>query len=500
MRKHMILAAIAATALCTSCSNEDGLPVQGKEINFTINKLVSTRATTTGTTTTFDDGDVITIYSSGLFEKDMEGAKYTVNGTSLVADENNTTIYHFNGTKEATFYAFYPQSAISDATKAEVTIVAEQETKDNFEDYDLMTSTTTKGNVEIVPLTPFKHRLALVKVDVSAMNSTHTINSITINDVKPTATWTFSSNAVASSGDAINVIMKEESTGNYAAIIPAQKLTGNVIAIDAKDNNGLDHVYYYTPSSEVEFAEGTSNKITLKLSGYQQVSATITKDVAWGNGVSKDDNVTERQLVLISDDKGNLSEVPTEISDLSNATANSWYQFRNTKATTSFSYESSMLKISASDKYWYNGHLGFRVDPQVIKDSYGRKFTISFTAKTGATSGTNQLRVAAMRIARPDNKNYLHFKNTEKGTGLNNIAIATEPATYTTTIDFNYISRIDNGEGQDPTYSQGVNVTDFPNATNTTDDDFEDVVIYFAPDAINVDFYINNITVKEKID
>lgn len=494
MKKHMILAAIAATALCTSCSNEDDLPVQGKEINFTINKLVSTRATTTDNTTTFDNDDIITIYSSGLFEKEMEGAKYKVNSTNLVADESNTTIYHFNGTKEATFYAFYPQSAISDATSAAVTIEDDQSNENfNFETYDLMTSTTKKGNVSTVPLEAFKHRLALVKVDASAMNTTHTINSITINNVLPTATWTFSSDNMTTSGTAINVTMKKESDGNYIAIIPAQKLAGNVIAIEATDNNRLNHVYYYTPSSEVEFAAGTSNKITLKLSGYQQVSATITSTSDWTETDKGTSDLEERQLVLISESQGTFSAAnpgPTsKVPFDANIAENEWY-FCTNGTSTDWKYDSTnngFSVISENKSGWYNTHLGFRLSKELIQQSYGKRFLVKCTFSvpenqlTGLRIGVMQINKAAYDGA--SGEGYHHFQiDAYRGYKTFNTAGNCE-----CTIDFNYLSTTD----------QDSKFPETPNANSESD--YDDVVLYFAAGTINTaaTYYVNNITVKE---
>lgn len=293
MKKHFILAAMAVAAIFAGCSNENEenlMPNEGAPVNFVIDGPV-TRTTTNADTgvTSFVENDKIAIYSNGL-PNEMVGAVFTVgSGGALTGDAS----YTFNGVDGAFFYAYYPTTATGSTTNVAFTVAADQSAANALDTSDFMTATTSvpEAKADAIPLA-FKHRLTLVKVALSGI----TANRVEINNVMPTATWTYSTDNVATSGDAITITMG--SKGNeYWAVIPAQTInTGTVLFTITADGK----TYTYTPTvSNITFNEGKAKKFALALASTGDgtlVSLSTDMEAAWG----KEEG----------DESGNITEVP----------------------------------------------------------------------------------------------------------------------------------------------------------------------------------------------
>ncbi|MGN0309841.1 MAG: fimbrillin family protein, partial [Bacteroides sp.] len=113
MKKHIILAAVAALATFTACSNEDEEEPQvpGAEVYFTINNTVTRAVTDANGLTTFKDNDLVYIYSKGLYAQEMNGVEFKVSGTNLTPTSSDVT-YRYNGTKGATFTAYHYNNGV----------------------------------------------------------------------------------------------------------------------------------------------------------------------------------------------------------------------------------------------------------------------------------------------------------------------------------------------------------------------------------------------------
>lgn len=294
MKKHFILAAMAVAAIFAGCSNENEenlMPSEGAPVNFVIDGPV-TRTTTDATTgvTSFVEGDKIAIYSDGL-QNEMAGAVFTVGGGGALTGNAS---YSFNGLSGANFYAYYPETAKGDAASAEFTVAADQSAEGAFGASDFMTAKKNVGAAtsDAISLS-FAHRLTLVKVALSGI----TASKVEINNVQPTATWTYSTDAVATSGNATTIRMGLNGI-EYWAVIPAQTVnTGTVLfTITAGDGK----VYTYTPTvSSIIFNEGKAKKFALALASTGDgtlVSLSTDMEAAWG----KEEG----------DESGNITEVP----------------------------------------------------------------------------------------------------------------------------------------------------------------------------------------------
>lgn len=294
MKKHFILAAMAVAAIFASCSNENEenlMPGEGAPVNFVIDGPV-TRTTTDATSgvTSFVEGDKIAIYSDGL-QNEMAGAVFTVGGGGALTGNAS---YSFNGLSGANFYAYYPETAKGDAASAEFTVATDQSVANALDTSDFMTATNNVGAAIPDPISlSFKHRLTLVKVALSGI----TASKVEINNVKPTATWTYATDLVATSGEATTIRMGLKGS-EYWAVIPAQTVnTGTVLfTITAGDGK----VYTYTPTvSSIIFNEGKAKKFALALASTGDgtlVSLSTDMEAAWG----KEEG----------DESGNITEVP----------------------------------------------------------------------------------------------------------------------------------------------------------------------------------------------
>ena len=437
MKKHLFFAACLATALFSACKNNEVEQLtsnEGTKVSFAINRDVA-RATTTvadsKTTTTFEDNDIITLYSKGLLTE-IAGTQYKVNGTSLVYNgAESEPKYCYNGTNGATFYAYYPETAVGTTTGVSCTVATDQATT-GYGKSDFMTSKTvqTTASNEAVTLT-FEHKMTLVKIDVSAITSTIDISSVELNNVKPTATWTYETDAVEASGDASTIKLGENSSiadkTEYWAIIPAQTINKTaIVTIKGQDKNGTtQRVYNYTPESDVTFTEGKIYELTLSLSGNQVVSTSINKTVAWGDSDMQIGSLDERVIALIDETTGTFttSSILGESTTRSDINTIGWHTYIATSSSSTIQYDENInaIKMSiAATNDWNKRGLCYCIDKSLIEASCSKKFALTFQAKCDITSGTGNIRVAAMNATDFNSYYEVNSNTTNATTGISN--------------------------------------------------------------------------------
>lgn len=399
MRKHIILAAIAALASFTACSNEEEEEpkVPGNEVTFTINGPV-TRATTdvNSNTTTFQDGDKVAIYSKGLYI-DLTGQTFTVKDAKL--DDTNNTNPRFNASKPATFYAFYPAEGPADGisisaqnqTSVKVTVSADQSGEGSFDKNDFMVATctdqtSTSPNIDL----KFNHKLSLIKVDVSDFADDVTINAVQIEGVKTEATWTYGQTTLTASGTPTNVKMgnpSAEKPNEYWAIVPAQSCTGIRFLLTSADNK----LFAYTLTDN-KFEEGKIYSYTMKMN-LTDVSASVSMENQWGTGVTNDNAVTDRELRTLIQATGDVdTNLSLQKSGNWSSVSQGWGVI-NTTATIS-NNQDGWFEITVSSAQWYQSSLTYRTEN--INSNVSGKYQISFTAKGASNNTTNQLKVMVL--------------------------------------------------------------------------------------------------------
>lgn len=269
MRKHYILAAVAALASFTACINDDEKEMnQNVPVHFNItSESITTRATTTASgdnySTTFENNDEIGIYTSGLVDDkgvqstttDMSNAKYTYKGSTLTAADNSKQ-YYYPKTGEAKFYAYYPYSETA-ASNGVVSfgVQTDQSVEANFKKSDFMTCVKTQASTSQAITLSMSHRLALVEVVLTNMDGA----SVEINDVKTTATWTYATDAIStteSSTANVKMLQQNNSTTHWA-LVPAQAIAkgSKLFTITLSGNT-----YYYTITTDAGLTLA-SNKV-----------------------------------------------------------------------------------------------------------------------------------------------------------------------------------------------------------------------------------------------
>lgn len=394
MKKHFILAAMATTALLAGCSNEEEnlMPNAGAKVSFVIDGPVTRTTTDANGITSFAEGDEIGMYSEGLFSN-MAATIFTVGSNgNLTAKAGGD--FTFNGTNPATFYAYYPTSAQTDATSAEITIQNDQSTNQGFNESDFMTVKKASVAATANPISlEFKHRLALVKVELKNINAT----AVTINGVQPTATWTFTDDAIATTGTAININMWKN--GNeFWAVIPAQSINASTELFSIRT---ADKTYVYKPTSKINFTEGNAKKFTLGLAGGATgdvVALGTIQSKPWGEwSTIEEGNVEEyvKNYITLNNDteiailKGNRNEL-TETSP--------WGLVRGAYAESTVTNNNGTITITTQgtgqSASWYNRTLYYYCSESLEPGEYTLSFDFQVPTIDDTTTDNNKIQIS----------------------------------------------------------------------------------------------------------
>lgn len=452
MKKHFILAAMAVAAIFARCSNENEenlMPNEGAPVNFVIDGPV-TRTTTDATSgvTSFVEGDEIAIYSSGL-SNEMAGAVFTVGGGGALTAEGS---YAFNGMSGANFYAYYPTTAMGSATNVAFTVAADQSAEGAFGASDFMTAKKNVGAAtsDAISLS-FAHRLTLVKVALSGI----TANKVEINNVMPTATWTYSDDAVATSGNATTIKMGLNNS-EYWAVIPAQTVNKGTVLFTITADDGK--VYTYTPTVDnITFNEGTRKKFTLAISadGKTVVSLSKLADVNWGAEDSVPGDVTEyvKNYISLTDEK--IATISNRNTLIGGDTPWGFFDAAGGNATNS----NGTLTVTTANTstFWYNRTLYYYNSEILSPDEY----TLSFKAKT--TNASKNIQVSLLSSTAVETNKYSFCQIIPSG---NTNAYTGCPQTITK-VEKEYVFTINTGQVVVNASTGGSPVTAFTqNASN----------------------------------
>lgn len=357
MKKHLILAAVAALATFTACSNEENEALTDcTPVNFTIQNVVTRATTSTDNKTTFEDSDIIGITSKGLYE-DFTDQNFTVSSGSATLTPPEDLNPQFIGTRQGTFYAYYPTNSVNtgvtaDGSKVAITVASDQSEVGAYQKNDLMTSTATGSTSSSTVNFTFEHKLCLVKVDPSGLNVN--VTSVTINNVKPTATWTYGG-SVVTSGDATSIKMGKynESSNEYWAIIPAQEIAaGKLISVVTDENK----IYSYTTTSTTAFTANNVYKYTLGFN-LKQLTANVTLETAWGEETNNGNTTVERELRELIPE-ASIGEGQTFLGGNWDAVAEGWDK-ANTNANVTL-FDDTYAKIVSTNTQWWTSCITYR--------------------------------------------------------------------------------------------------------------------------------------------
>lgn len=465
MRKHIILATMAAAALFTACSNEtEEAAKQSMEVRFCVtNNNLTTRATTSesnGTyTTTFGANDKITIYSSGLKE-DMNNVTGKVSGSNVTIN-GDAKYYYKDLTTTATFNAYHPMTATYSEGTVSFTVAANQ--NENFDNNEFMVATATGKGSEVSPVAlSFEHQLALVVLNLSGLDDA---TEVTMNSVKPTVEYVFGGTLTTKDTKTIDITMnKRGATQTYWAMVPAQTFAKDHKLFTIKTATAT-YTYTITAASGLTTTKNTIHTITLsKKLNETQLSASISgwnPIDNWGSeDVEEEVPAPEVPQELVAADATTMDAVSLQDGSTTNLlitttwtnTSNgSWYvNTNNTINATATLVDASTLD-SATDKDkehgkyvnltytsstpsgWSNATLLY-----YVANAPKKKCKLSFSYKVDTANSTQDLQVFLGTTDNSSNKFIPSYTGTETlSYSKSNLIIPTTADTWTD-VNINY--------------------------------------------------------------
>ncbi len=311
MKNYLIYTTLLATALISSCSNEDepSVATQGTPISFTIdNNGVTTKTSTAAESstykTTFTSGDQIGVYAQAnsgvLATANPYNVLYTVNA-GATAITSTTPIMMNTGT--ATFYAYSPYTSNgADNSKVTFTVQEDQREQTNFNASNFLTGTQTitvanEANNTSESLS-FTARLALLRIAISGEFGKQATD-VTVK-AKKTITWTPGANSDVSVDDnsTANIQMYKETTADnateivFTAFVPAQTISAGTTMLNMTIGG---RNYVYKPSTDKVLAAGKVNKLSIEIATDPILIASsgIISEVTWSeNNILEDQNPT----------------------------------------------------------------------------------------------------------------------------------------------------------------------------------------------------------------
>ena len=270
MKKIVTFFALALLAsVMVSCNNENSPMAQDEKVavQFTGGINVSTRAAGVA----WADGDKIGIFmtaaketlSANSIKEGVDNVPYETNGSCSFSpiSGGKTVYYPIDG--EVDFYAYYPQTTVSDYKVA--LNVADQSKQEAI---DFMYAKTT-GCHKTMPQVElkFSHQLSWLVLNVQAGNGLTEDDlknlKVTIEDQNTTATFNLVDGTISDEGNPTNITMKTVEAGKiYEAILLPTTSKTRKIVFDL--NTGYDAPFVWTMESDLK-GGNRYNYTTVKL-------------------------------------------------------------------------------------------------------------------------------------------------------------------------------------------------------------------------------------------
>lgn len=393
MKKFAFIA--VSTLLLASCSEENAPvnPAENQAITLSISEPVVLSRTVTSETdgvlkTTFVAGDQIGVSATG--GASATNAKFTVSadGTSLTTETPIT--FQFNTDAALTAYTPYVEGTSANVT---FSIKPDQTVANDFNASNFMTSKATVSKANPTASLTFSPRMTLVYVEMAGALGVNATN-LKLRGIKPSLTWTASTDAVAADGDATDVTMhKATDKSVFMAFIPAQTTTAGeqLFAITIGSDS-----YSYKPTGAIAFKEGTVKRFKLTVNADQTVN--IESSVVNGTDWTNDGNATENEsgeltrnyLELISVADGTFTgKTLNPITGLSGAQEGWNALIAGTDNSSTITIENDEAVITTNGGNWYQRGLYFR-SPNGVGTQH--RYQLKFDVKGGT-----DIQVAVMR-------------------------------------------------------------------------------------------------------
>lgn len=393
MKKFAFIA--ASTLLLASCSEENAPvnPAENQAITLSISEPVVLSRTVTSETdgvlkTTFVAGDQIGVSATG--GASATNAKFTVSadGTSLTTETPIT--FQFNTDAALTAYTPYVEGTSANVT---FSIKPDQTVANDFNASNFMTSKATVSKANPTASLTFSPRMTLVYVEMAGALGVNATN-LKLRSIKPSLTWTASTDAVVAEGGATDVTMhKAADKSVFMAFIPAQTTTAGeqLFAITIGSDS-----YSYKPTGEIAFKEGTVKRFKLTVNADQTVN--IESSVVNGTDWTNDGNATENEsgeltrnyLELISVADGTFTGKTLTPATGMQGAKESWNAIISNNSAT-ITIEDDAAVIATKGNEWYRRALYFRT-PNNLNINTAHKYQLQFEVKGGT-----DIQVAVMR-------------------------------------------------------------------------------------------------------
>ena len=466
---------VLSALLLASCSDENAPqePVTGKTISLSVSgpgELISRTSTSenSGTlTTAFVAGDKVGVSATGGAVAANIEYKVAADGSKL---ETATPIeFQFNQAANLTAYTPYAADAV--ATGVTHSVNADQTVADNFNGSNFMTSKATVTTDAPAANLTFKPRTALVYVEMAGALG-ETAKALTLCGMKPTVSWTAASDAVATSGDAINVNMyKVAESSVFMAFVPAQS---SVAAQPLFKIAIGENTYIYTPTGAIEFKENTVKRFRLSVNADQTVNveASVVNSSDWTEDPDKTENIDGEIVidrdVLISAAEGNFTGKALNSATGLQGCVEGWNALiagADNNSTITVNGDDAVIATNGGS--WYQRALVYRT---ADNSGSARKYQLEFDVKGG-----NDIQIAVMRGQRAgiltDN---VYFAVNDVTNPKVEATPADEYAHKSLTVDFSKVT-----SGNDVDFSTGV------------------TVLFYAKDNTEQTHYIKNVTLIE---
>ena len=511
--KIQIGTALAALMLLAACSNEEEtlLQKEGTPVVFTLGGNILTKTTTTESngdyTTAFAANDEIGIFATGITASNVQ---YKVDAAGNTLTAVGDPIKFTDATTEVSFTAYYPYATLTDgATTIEVAVKNDQSLETNFNASDFMTATAKGTGTNAAVELNFKHKLAMVQLELTGEAATE----VKLCNVITKGTYTIATDNLetAASGTA-DIAMYNPTTGVYWALVPAQTIANGTRLFTFKLGGS-----YYTVTANENITLNANEVKKFSVFNSTSLSASITVE-KWGvnstTGTVAKDDAAYTKMYLIGSAEGAatfeyvlLSEIKAYPLNDNITTSSTWYSSINNSFTkTTIDLDNSCAKITLGEDFttvnnvtqspneWSKNLLIYRLPAGEIAKSITKKFKLTVNAQVKTSgdlkdsnnkvTGNAQLRIGAMRLDKTTGSpSYYKFF---KGIGYQALDTKETAKDLSVTIDFNFISL--------------NNASTF--TTDATSADWDDVVIILAPNKPTVtdtEWTINSVLLEEVI-
>lgn len=232
----------------------------------------------------FKGGETVTVLSEGL-QTDMNAVKFKVSDDGAFVQDGSGE-FRFNGTRGASFRAWFPSEAKYADGKVGVSAAADQSTEAGLAASDFMTACAdiAKAATQPVKLT-FSHRMAKMMVVLDGFDAA----SVRLRGARLPLVWECATNRLFAEDDAetVPIILNRQEEGVFLAMLPAQALD-----VTASEENPFITVateggrtFTWNPESALRLSEGKSLVVTLTkgITGTELVAVSVEMEAAWGD-------------------------------------------------------------------------------------------------------------------------------------------------------------------------------------------------------------------------